>query len=85
MPFMKYLESRRPKSNRRGRKKDITMSKTREMGATIDSEHLSEFTEEEIESNSSFNVGSRRVKGFMFYDVKFLRPFLTRRYIVKMI
>lgn len=79
MPLMKYLESQRPKSNRRGRKKEITMSKTRELGATIESEHLSELTEEEIETSSSFSVGSRRVKGFMFYDVKYIRPFLTRR------
>ena len=35
--------------NRRGRrKKDITLSKTRELGSAIESEQLSEFTEEEV-------------------------------------
>jgi hypothetical protein len=80
MPFMKYLESKKPRRNRRGRKKEITLSKTRELGATIDSEQLSELTEEEIESSTTFNVGSRRVKGFLYFDLKYIRPFLTRKY-----
>merc|ERR1719150_3122718 len=50
MPLMKYLERRTSGSRgRRRRKKDITMSKTSEFGAAIDSEHLSELTEEELE------------------------------------
>ncbi len=105
MPFMKYLESHQSggsassssssSRNRRGRRgrrrKEITLSKTRELGATIDSEHLSEMTEEELDSGGAFSIdedgignggmtlGSRRIKGFMYYDVKYLRPFLTRK------
>lgn len=81
MPFMKYLESKQPRRNRRGRKKEITLSKTRELGATIDSEHLSELTEEELET--SFRADGRdtaRVKGFLYYDLKYLRPLLTRKF-----
>ncbi len=108
MPFMKYLESHQPaaqyasaagppRRSRRGRhrKKEITMSKTRELGATIDSEHLSEMTEEELDSGGAFSIdedgnsssgggggggagGARRIKGFLYYDLRYLRPLLTR-------
>merc|ERR1719234_1809989 len=46
MPLMKYLERRTisGRAGRRRRKRDITMSKTSEFGAAIDSEHLSELT-----------------------------------------
>lgn len=80
MPLLKFLETKQPRRNRRGRKKEITLSKTKEMGATIDSEHLSELTEEEVETASVFNLGSRRVQGFLYYDVKYIRPFLIRRF-----
>ncbi len=82
MPFMKCLETNQPKRNRRGRKKEITLSKTKELGATIDSEHLSEMTEEELEGTSVFRIGdTRRVKGFLYYDLKYFRPLLTRKYV----
>ena len=45
---MQYLESKSSGRNRRRRKKDITLSKTSEFGSAIDSEHLSELTEEEV-------------------------------------
>merc|ERR1712012_619575 len=49
MPLMKYLErSQRSAPRRSRRRKDITLSKTKEFGA-IDSEHLSELTETEAE------------------------------------
>lgn len=93
---MKYLEKKQPRKNRRGRKKEITLSKTRELGSAVESEYLSELTEEEFsgsgrdsEGAAAAGVGlsysnglgntSSRVKGFMYYDVKFIRPFLTRR------
>ena len=78
MPLMKYLErrtERRP--GRRRRKKDITMSKTSEFGAAIDSEHLSELTEEELET--SFAEGKAHLKGFMYWDYKFFKPFFIRK------
>merc|ERR1712079_259412 len=55
-----------------------TMSKTSEFGSAIDSEHLSELTEEEIEQ--SFNDGKVPQKGFLFWDYKFLRPFFIRKF-----
>ena len=43
--------------NRRGRrKKDITLSKTRELGSAIESEQLSEFTEEEVGINEGMCI-----------------------------
>ena len=51
--FIQYLESKTSGGrNRRKRRKDITMSKTSEFGSAIDSEHLSELTEEEVGSPS---------------------------------
>jgi len=98
LPLMKFLDSRKRPTSRRSRgrggrrKKEITMSKTKEvelarslsyehalMGTTMESEHLSEMTEEEIES-STFNIGSKELHGFLYYDLKFIRPFFTRRF-----
>merc|ERR1712029_728759 len=78
LPLMKYLESKTIGRNRRKRRKEVTMSKTSEFGSAIDSEHLSELTEEEIEQ--SFNEGKVPQKGFMFWDYKFLRPFFIRKF-----
>lgn len=45
-------------------------------GNTIESEHLSELTEEEYEAQ----IYQRRdLKGFMWLDAKYLNPFFTRR------
>eukprot|EP00090_Calanus_glacialis_P003661 TRINITY_DN12692_c0_g1_i1.p1 TRINITY_DN12692_c0_g1~~TRINITY_DN12692_c0_g1_i1.p1 ORF type:complete len:628 (-),score=203.27 TRINITY_DN12692_c0_g1_i1:152-2035(-) len=78
MPLMKYLESKSSGRNRRRRKKDITLSKTSEFGSAIDSEHLSELTEEELEQ--SFAEGRTHLQGFMYWDYKFLRPFFVRKF-----
>merc|ERR1719450_1325827 len=78
MPLMKYLESKSSGRNRRRRRKDITLSKTSEFGSAIDSEHLSELTEEELEQ--SFAEGRTHLKGFMYWDYKFLRPFFIRKF-----
>jgi len=79
MPLMKYLERRAGHGrNRRRRKKDITLSKTRELGSAIESEQLSEFTEEEVDQ--SFAEGWANLKGFMYLDYKILRPFFIRRF-----
>ena len=45
-------------------------------GQAIDSEHLSEYTEEEMEVN--FNQS--RISGFAKWDIKYLTPFFTRRF-----
>ncbi len=51
-----------------------------QLGTAFDSEYLSELTEEELDS-TSFNVGSKRLRGFLYWDYKFFRPFFTRRLI----
>lgn len=80
MPLMKYLETRSAIGgrNRRRRKRDITLSKTRELGSAVDSEHLSELTEEELEQ--SFAEGRTHLKGFMYWDYRILRPFFIRKF-----
>jgi len=80
LPLVKYLESRSgPRNRRRRRKKDITLSKTKEFGA-IDSEHLSELTETEAELEQSFTEGKTAKPGFLWWDYKYLRPFFIRRF-----
>jgi sodium/hydrogen exchanger 8 len=44
------------------------------MGQTIDSEHLSELTEEE------FDYSLAKQNGFVKMDMKYFRPFFTRRF-----
>jgi len=80
MPLVKYLESRGGSRNRRRRKKDITLSKTREFGGAIDSEHLSELTETEAELEQSFAEGKAHLQGFLWWDFKYLRPFFIRKF-----
>jgi len=81
MPIVRYVQGTSRKSSRvrlrnrnRRRSKEITLSKTREMGQTIDSEHLSELTEEE------FDFSLARQNGFVKLDNKYFRPFFTRRF-----
>lgn len=82
MPLLKYLQPGKKSSRRQGRrrsgrnrKNSISLSKTREWGHAIDSEHLSEFTEDD-------EVGYAQVKlgGFALWDRKYLKPFFTRRF-----
>lgn len=67
--------ARRSASRSRKRSKSISLSKTREWGQAIDSEHLSELTEEEDVSFAQTRVG-----GFGRMDRKFFIPFFTRRF-----
>ncbi|XP_051175921.1 sodium/hydrogen exchanger 8 [Leptopilina boulardi] len=79
MPLLKYLRAEKKQkssSRRRRREKEISLSKTREWGQAIDSEHLSEFTEEEIEVSFT----QSRIRGFARWDYKFFIPFFTRRF-----
>ncbi|OCT62352.1 hypothetical protein XELAEV_18043432mg [Xenopus laevis] len=46
------------------------------LGNTIESEHLSELTEEEYEAQY---IRHHNLKGFMWLDAKYLNPFFTRR------
>ncbi|KAF5288288.1 hypothetical protein FQA39_LY04056 [Lamprigera yunnana] len=82
MPLLKFMEATKTSNNSirrtRRKKKDraITLSKTREWGQAIDSEHLSETTEAEGE----VTFISSRIKGFAKYDLKYFIPFFTRRF-----
>lgn len=79
MPLLKFLQATKNPSRRVRRKKkdrEVTLSKTREWGQAIDSEHLSETTEGEME----VSFASSRIKGFAKYDLKYFIPFFTRRF-----
>lgn len=90
MPLLKYLKpgkkrrargsgslrssSSGSQSTHRKRSKSISLSKTREWGQAIDSEHLSELTEEE---DVTFTQARDR---FGRLDRKYFIPFFTRRF-----
>ncbi|XP_074538289.1 sodium/hydrogen exchanger 8 [Halichoeres trimaculatus] len=75
MPLIRLMDIEESQSRRKN-KKDINLSKTEKMGNTIESEHLSELTEEEYEAQ----IYQRQdLKGFMWLDAKYLNPFFTRR------
>ncbi|KAG7188111.1 hypothetical protein KM043_015959 [Ampulex compressa] len=78
MPLLKLMRAeKKPRNNRRKKKdKEVSLSKTREWGQTIDSEHLSELTEEEME----VSFLQSRIRGFARWDLKFFIPFFTRRF-----
>ena len=80
MPLLKYLRAGKKskklrKRGGKGREKGISLSKTREWGQAIDSEHLSELTEEEEISFAKTKIG-----GFTRWDRKYFTPFFTRRF-----
>ncbi|XP_078688149.1 sodium/hydrogen exchanger 8-like isoform X1 [Branchiostoma floridae x Branchiostoma belcheri] len=72
MPLMKLIKV----DSRQKVTKEVTLSKTEELGNAIESEHLSELTEEEYE----VNFVKPNLKGFMRIDAKYLVPALTRRF-----
>ncbi|CAG6021554.1 unnamed protein product [Menidia menidia] len=75
MPLIRIMDIEESQSRRKS-KKDINLSKTQKMGNTIESEHLSELTEEEYEAH----IYQRHdLKGFLWLDAKYLNPFFTRR------
>nr|XP_039256686.1 sodium/hydrogen exchanger 8-like isoform X1 [Styela clava] len=55
----------------------LTMSKTEELGKAIESDHISELTEEEYEEK--YISARPELKGFAYFDAKYLMPFFTRR------
>lgn len=75
MPLIRLIDIEDSKARKRN-KKDINLSKTEKMGNTVESEHLSELTEEEYEAQY---IKRQDLKGFMWFDAKYLNPFFTRR------
>lgn len=78
MPLLKYLKpGKKLKRSNRRRKKDkaVSLSKTREWGSAIDSEHLSELTEDE-----EVAFGKARMWNFGRIDRMYFIPFFTRRF-----
>ena len=47
------------------------------MGQAIESDHISELTEEEYDER--YLRGNLRLRGFAYIDAKYLVPFFTRR------
>ncbi|XP_010874117.1 sodium/hydrogen exchanger 8 isoform X2 [Esox lucius] len=75
MPLIRIMDNEESQSRRKS-KKDINLSKTEKMGNALESEHLSELTEEEYEAQ----IFQRQdLKGFLWLDAKYLNPFFTRR------
>nr|KAF6423830.1 solute carrier family 9 member A8 [Rousettus aegyptiacus] len=75
MPLIRLVDIEDAKAHRRN-KKDVNLSKTEKMGHTVESEHLSELTEEEYEAHY---IRRQDLKGFLWLDAKYLNPFFTRR------
>ncbi|KAF4023737.1 hypothetical protein G4228_015349, partial [Cervus hanglu yarkandensis] len=75
MPLIRLVDIEDAKARRRSRK-DVNLSKTEKMGNTVESEHLSELTEEEYEAHY---IRRQDLKGFLWLDAKYLNPFFTRR------
>ncbi|KAJ8257863.1 hypothetical protein GJAV_G00190550 [Gymnothorax javanicus] len=75
MPLIRLMDIAESHSHRKN-KKDVNLSKTEKMGNTVESEHLSELTEEEYEAQIYHR---QDLKGFMWLDAKYLNPFFTRR------
>ncbi|XP_007185375.1 sodium/hydrogen exchanger 8 isoform X1 [Balaenoptera acutorostrata] len=75
MPLIRFADVEDARARRRS-KKDVNLSKTEKMGNTIESEHLSELTEEEYEAHY---IRRQDLKGFLWLDAKYLNPFFTRR------
>uniref|UniRef100_A0A8C5CC16 Sodium/hydrogen exchanger n=1 Tax=Gadus morhua TaxID=8049 RepID=A0A8C5CC16_GADMO len=75
MPLIRLMDIEESQTRRKS-KKDVTLSKTEKMGNALESEHISELTEEEYETH----IYQRQdLKGFMWLDAKYLNPFFTRR------
>ncbi|XP_037085054.1 sodium/hydrogen exchanger 8-like [Pollicipes pollicipes] len=81
-PLLKYLSAdrfsddlRTRRRRRSRRQRDLNLSKTHELGAAIDSEHLSELTEDERDTNSN----PTQLRGFAKWDYLYFKPFFTRR------
>ncbi|XP_061066167.1 sodium/hydrogen exchanger 8 isoform X4 [Eubalaena glacialis] len=75
MPLIRFADIEDARARRRN-KKDVNLSKTEKMGNTVESEHLSELTEEEYEAHY---IRRQDLKGFLWLDAKYLNPFFTRR------
>ncbi|CAL4075178.1 unnamed protein product, partial [Meganyctiphanes norvegica] len=75
VPLVKYLKANKREKRRKNRDVDLSLNKTREWGSAVDTDHLSELTEEESDNP----VALTRIKGFHRLDVLYLRPFLIRK------
>ncbi|KAA0202789.1 hypothetical protein HAZT_HAZT010463 [Hyalella azteca] len=81
VPLIKYVEVDAKKSIKKVRKKKtLTLSKTREWGQAVDSEHMSEMTEEESSEGPRVAIlnGHQQLGGFLKLDKEYLRPFFCR-------
>uniref|UniRef100_A0A6A7G718 Sodium/hydrogen exchanger n=1 Tax=Hirondellea gigas TaxID=1518452 RepID=A0A6A7G718_9CRUS len=77
IPLIKHVEADRKQKKKVRRKKMLTLSKTREWGQAVESEHMSEMTEEESSEGARY-VSSHQLRGFLKLDTCYLRPFFCR-------
>ncbi|BFZ12958.1 hypothetical protein BsWGS_15997 [Bradybaena similaris] len=75
MPLLKFLQTTDKKHKKKKLDTDVSMSKTKEMGDAIDSEHLSEMTEDD-----ETHVIKPHMTGFTKLDARYLIPFFTKRF-----
>uniref|UniRef100_H2Z3F2 Cation/H+ exchanger transmembrane domain-containing protein n=1 Tax=Ciona savignyi TaxID=51511 RepID=H2Z3F2_CIOSA len=73
LPVVKFLQI----DDKRSFHRNLTLSKTEEMGQTIESDHISELTEEEYDEK--YLRDDLHLRGFAYFDAKYLVPFFTRR------
>ncbi|KAF2364327.1 Na+/H+ exchanger [Trinorchestia longiramus] len=81
IPLIKHMDVETKKSLKKARKnKMLTLSKTREWGQAVDSEHFSELTEEESSEGPRITImsGGHQLRGFLRIDKNYLRPFFCR-------
>lgn len=86
LPLMKFLNA--DKSNRRRKQQFIFVSKTKEMGETVDAlmNDESQNNEQDMDENdlSTVNIhivrSGVRLRGFARLDEKFLKPFFIRKF-----
>lgn len=72
-PVVRFLQIDDKRSYHR-----VTLSKTEEMGTAIESDHISELTEEEC-CDEKYLREDLNLRGFAYFDAKYLIPFFTRR------
>ena len=78
LPMMRFMNAdNHSRKGRRRKNKKIILSKTKEMGQTIDADHLSEaYTEEEFGRTFLHN----NLRGFLKLDARYFKPFFTRTF-----
>nr|CAG4638354.1 EOG090X03SL [Cyclestheria hislopi] len=76
MPLLKCLKTKKPSRNRIRKKTGVSLSKTQKMDQPIESDIISEMTEEELETT----ITNHQLSGFIRFDLQYLFPLFTHRF-----